>query len=337
MTTSLDILLAGGSGLLGGPTALALLAAGHRVTVLSRGTRPVAEGATPLVAHRKDADSLAAALSGRRWDLSVDFLGYDGADVARLLDVPGFRTARHVLVSTGQVYLVAAEPRPPFPESDAGKPAMAEPEPGTRAHANWVYGMGKRAAESELFRRREAGLDAVALRLPVVQGARDGTRRLWAYLQRMLDGGPLLLPDGGHFPVRYVWAEDVARAIVHLATGVSMPSPAYNLAMPDEPRLDGFLAAAAAVLGVEADFVEVDEAACEAAGLDLWMSPFSGPWCSRPLPGLAALELGFETTPSPTWLPEVVRAQLADPTPESHPSYTQRARELEFAAGRTGR
>ncbi|MFN8589599.1 MAG: NAD-dependent epimerase/dehydratase family protein [Candidatus Eisenbacteria bacterium] len=336
MTSPRHILLAGGSGLIGGPTARALLAAGHRVTVLTRGLRALPDGAEALVADRKDAASLAHALTGRTFDLSMDFLGYDAGDVARLLDVPGFATRRHVLVSTGQVYLVAAEPRPPFVETDAALPAMAEPEAGTRAHANWVYGMGKRAAETELFARRAAGLDAVALRLPIVQGARDGTRRLWAYLQRMLDGGAVLLPEGGAHPVRFVWAEDVARAVVHLAGGAALPSPAYNLAMPDEPSLRDFLSAAATCLGVTPRFLRVSETECAEAGLDAWMSPFSGPWCSRPDPALAADELGFRTTPSPLWLPKVVRAHLEEPAPEDHPGYAGRAREQALAVRLAG-
>ncbi|MBI5169708.1 MAG: NAD-dependent epimerase/dehydratase family protein [Candidatus Eisenbacteria bacterium] len=330
MAPPLEILLAGGSGLMGEPTARALLAAGHRLSVLSRGRRPSVVGAEAIAGDRTDARSLAVALGGRTFDLVVDFLAYDGADVSRLFDTPGLRIGRYVMISTGQVYLIGESRRPPFVEPDAGIPVMREPEQGTRAHANWVYGVGKRAAEAEVMRRREAGQEALALRLPVVQGAGDGSRRLWAYLQRMLDGGPILLPGGGGHPVRFVWAEDVGRAIAHLATGVSVPSFAYNVAMPDEPTLQEFLSMAATCLGAPLRTLEADPSACDAAGLDERMSPYSGPWCSRPDPGLARAELGFETTPSSIWLPEVVRAHLNETRPEPHPSYVQRAREIEF-------
>lgn len=337
MTQPLDILLAGGSGLMGEPTARALLAAGHRVTVLSRGRRAALPGAHTLVADRGDAASLAIALGGRTFDLVVDFLAYEGADVTRLFDAPGLRIGRYVMISTGQVYLIGESRRPPFVEPDAGIPVMREPEQGTRAHANWVYGVGKRAAEAEVLRRREAGQEAVALRLPVVQGAKDGSRRLWAYLQRMLDGGPILLPGGGAHPVRFVWAEDVGRAVAHFATGVPAPSFAYNLAMPDEPALLEFLGMAATCLGVRLRTLDADPVACDAAGLDERMSPYSGSWCSRPDPALARAELGFETTPSSIWLPEVVRAHVSETAPQPHPTYVQRAREIEFASRMEGR
>lgn len=319
---------------MGEPTARALRSAGHAVTVLSRGERPLrggAEGAEWLRADRKDERSLAAALTGRAFDLTVDLLAYDGADVARLLDVRGFSTARYVMISTGQVYLVAAQRTPPFTEEHAGRPAMPEPEAGTRNWHNWVYGMGKRAAESELYARRERGLSALALRLPVVQGAGDPSRRLWAYLQRMLDGGPLLLPEGGAWPVRFVWSEDVARAVALLAGGAWPGVGALNLAMPDEPTLESFLRRAAACAGREPQLVDCTEQQCEAEGLDPRLSPFSGPWCSRPDPALAARELGWTGTPSEEWLPLVVRAHLDERDPEPHPEYAQRAEEWAFA------
>jgi nucleoside-diphosphate-sugar epimerase len=202
-----------------------------------------------------------------------------------------------------------------------------------RNHANWVYGMGKRDAERaarELQQRR--GVRTTALRLPVVQGADDPSRRLWAYLQRLRDGGPLLLPGGGADPVRFVWAEDVGRALVMLSEGANAPAPAYNLAQPDEPRLADLVRSMAALLGVEARIVPCEWAQLAAAGVDERFSPYSGPWCSRPDPSLARGDWGFEGTPSGGWLAKVVQAHLeaADNTP--HPGYARRSAELALAA-----
>jgi nucleoside-diphosphate-sugar epimerase len=209
---------------------------------------------------------------------------------------------------------------------------MAEPPPGTRDHANWVYGTGKRRAEAALRRLRAShGVRATALRLPVVQGEADDSRRLWAYLERMLDGGPVLLPDGGHDPVRFVYAGDVAAALVLLAEGAPAEAAEYNLAQPDEPTLREFLGRVASAAGVEPRFVDVPAERWEAAGLDLQASPYSGRWCSRPDPARAALEWGFRARTSAEYLPEVVAAHLAEPRGPSHPGYAQRAAELELA------
>ena len=71
------ILLLGGSGLLGGPMARTLLAAGHTVTVLTRGGRGVAPGAESLVADRlaTDGAELDRVLRGRTFDLTVNSSG----------------------------------------------------------------------------------------------------------------------------------------------------------------------------------------------------------------------------------------------------------------------
>lgn len=328
----LRILVMGGSGLLGAPASRALLARGHDVSVLTRAARPVPVGATALVADRRDRSALAVALAGQRFDVVLDLLAYDGRDVERLFAVPRFEAGRYLLVSSGQVYLVSAERRPPFREADATLPAMPEPAESSPDHGNWEYGVGKRDAE-RVARELQAGgrTRATVLRLPVVQGVGDSSRRLWAYLQRLLDGGPVLLPGGGEDPVRFVWAEDVARAVVALAEGAPAAAPAYNLAQPDEPRLRDLVQSAAEILGVRANLVGCSWEALAAAGLDRMVSPFSGAWCSRPDPALAGSDWGFVGTPSAGWLPEVVRGHLAETDPTPHPGYARREAECELA------
>src|SRR5712691_11328960 len=105
------ILLLGGSGLLSGAARETFLAAGHDVSVLARGGRPLPAHPrlTALLGDRRDAASLVAALRGQRYDFTADFLAFDDADVARLLAVHGFAPGRLVMISSGQVYLVTAD------------------------------------------------------------------------------------------------------------------------------------------------------------------------------------------------------------------------------------
>lgn len=336
MGERLDVLLIGGTGFLGGHVTRGLALAGHRVTTLSHRQRPVENGVASLTADRRDPASLARALEGRRFDLTVDFLVYDAADVEALLFVPYAALGRYVMISTGQVYLVTQGATPPFREPDVEGPVTAEPEAGTPDHAEWRYGAGKRRAERILAGLRAThGVRAVALRLPIVQGESDGSLRLWAYLERLLDGGPLVLPEGGVQPVRFVDADDVARAVVWLAESPSPRVMAYNLAQPDVIPLREFLERLAREAGLRPRFVEASWEEARGAGLDESFSPYAGRWRSILDPAAVAAEWGLVGHRTEEYLPRVARWHLENRPRRSHAGYAQRARELALA-GRLG-
>lgn len=339
------VLLVGGAGFLGGHAARALLAAGHRVTVLTRGRRPTPAGAEARVADRRDAAACAAALDGLAFDLTVDFTAFDAADVHSVVAALGARLGRYTLISTGQVYLVVegvlardavgavrgpAAPSPLGEERSEG-PLMAEPAAGTPDQGEWRYGAGKRRAEAALAAgAREHGIRGLALRLPIVLGEEDGSLRLWAYLERLLDGGPIVLPGGGRMARRFLHVSDLAAVLVRLAGGEAPPGSAYNLAQPRVTALREVLEQAAASCGASPRFVDATWEECERAGLGRAFSPLASPWASVLDPARAVAELGFVGTPLERYLPGVVRWHL-EHRPASHPGYAERAREVELA------
>ena len=332
MSAAQRILLLGGTGFLGTHAAAALLQAGHDVTVLSRGTRPAPAGTSDLVADRRDPSALARALEGRRFDFTVDCAAYDDADIDRLLLVPYAALGRYVLISSGQVYLVTQSRRIPYREEDSDLPLMAAPPVGSSHHGSWIYGMGKRRAEGALLALRALhGVRAVILRLPVILGESDGSLRLWAYLERMLDGGPILLPDGGARPTRFLYVGDVARALVHLLDSPPPRLAVYNLAQPDVVPLRDLLERIARAAGTTPRFVDAGWSEIEASGIEPSFSPYAGKWVSVLDPSRAAGELGFLGTRLDEYLPIVVRWHLEHRPTLSHSGYGQRAREREYA------
>ncbi len=92
------------------------------------------------------------------------------------------------------------------------------------------------------------------------------------------------------------------------------------------------MTAAGESLGVRANLIGCTWEALADAGLDRMVSPFSGPWCSRPDPSLALRDWGFEGSPTARWLPEVVRAHVAEVDPQPHAGYARRDAELALAA-----
>jgi len=332
---SQHILLLGGTGFLGGHVAAALIEAGHRVTVLSRGRRAVPAGVEALSGDRHEPGDLARLLEGRRFDATVDFTAYDAADIERLLLIPYAALGRYVLISTGQVCLVTTAPRMPYGEDDSEYPLKPEPPAGTRDHREWSYGVGKRRAEGALLALRAShGVRGLVLRLPVMLGEGDSSLRTWAYLERMRDGGPLLLPEGGMSPVRFLYVRDLARLVLGVLESAPPKLAVYHVAQPDVVPLREVLERMARLAGLPARFAAVTDADLEAAGVDRSCSPYSGPWVSVLDPARAAAEWGFLASRLDDYLPAVVRWHLENPPGTSHPGYAQRDRERALAARR---
>jgi nucleoside-diphosphate-sugar epimerase len=327
------VLLIGGSGFLGGHAARALLEAGHEVSVLSRGNRPPLAGVETLRAERRDPASLAGALEGRRFDFTVDFAAYDAVDIERLLLIPYAALGRYVLISTGQVYLVTRCPHTPYREEDSEHPLKPEPPADTPDHREWSYGVGKRRAEGALLSLRAShGVRGVILRPPVIVGEGDHSLRLWAYLERMLDGGPIVLPEGGRQPIRFLHAGDLARVVLRLLESKPPRQAIYNLAQPDVLTLREVLERVARAAGVTPRFTDASWEELADAGIERSFSPYAGPWVSLLDPSRAGAEWGFLGTRMDDHLPGVVSWHLEHRPAASHPGYAQRGLERELAA-----
>ena len=210
----MHVLVVGGNRFVGYELAFRLLAGGHRVTLLNRGTLPDPfAGRVARLTGDRSAGGFARLVGKRTFDAAVDFAVFHGDEAAEAVTALQRRVGHYVMISTGQVYLVRM-PRPsPARESDYDGPLMAAPESAAEKE-QWDYGFGKRAAENVLAAAwKESRFPSTRLRLPMVNGERDYHRRLEGYLWRLLDGGPLILPDGGDRPTRHVYGAAVARAI----------------------------------------------------------------------------------------------------------------------------
>jgi nucleoside-diphosphate-sugar epimerase len=266
----------------------------------------------------------------------VDFAAYDGPDGRRAAEVLGGRVSHYVVISTGQVYLVREGCPRPARESDYGGPLM--PEPTTAFDkGQWEYGVKKRALEAALAEAwATSRFPVTRLRIPMVSGERDHFRRLERYLWRMLDGGPVLLPDGGDRMTRHVYSGSVVKAILALLGRSETFGQAYNLAQDETPTLRELLTLVAERLSAPARLVDVPAERVRAAGLDpLLLSPFSGQWMSFLDPARAKTELGFHHEPLGSYLDKIVTSFLAHPPVEPPPGYDSRSRELELVRGRS--
>lgn len=328
----MHVLVIGGNRFVGLLATWRLLAGGHRVTLLNRGTRPDPFGdrVERLRGDRTGPD-LERLLAGRAFDGVLDLAAFTGDDARRLAAALGPRAGHYQLVSTGQVYLVREACPRPAREADYDGPVMARPADPADLW-DWEYGVGKRACEDAVVEAGRAGFTATRLRIPMVNGPLDYHRRLEGYLWRLLDGGPVLVPDGGAHRVRHVAGEEVARFLVeHLGDRATF-GQAYNLAQEEAPTLLELLGLLRGMLGSRAELVPVPSSRLRAAGLvPVEVSPFSGRWMSFLDPSRAARELGFRHAPLERVLHAAVASFLAHPPADRPKGYARRAEELRLA------
>ena len=316
MPTSLII---GGTRNLGPDIASALLDAGFTVTLFNRGVTPPAAlpaGVERLMGDRSEASALSSAIGSRSFDAVIDTTLYNGRDAEAAARIFEDRTGRYIMLSTGQVYLVRAGPERPFTESDYEGPTIPAPTDSKFDLDNWSYGMNKRAAEDALMAAR---FPVTILRLPVVNSERDHFHRIRNYLARVLDGGPIIVPDGPHLPLRHVYGKDAVRAVMRaVSAGID---GAFNVGQDETLSIDDFLskAGAAHIAPIPARFLWE-------RGLMPNCSPFSEPWMSTLDNHLGKEVLGLAYTPFDTYLATLMRDFQADHQPP--PGYGQRPLEL---------
>jgi 2'-hydroxyisoflavone reductase len=325
-------LVIGGTRNLGPDLVAALLRRGDRVAVLNRGVTP--DGLPPQVerlrADRSDAAAFARALAGRDFDLVVDATLYTGAEAASAALTLEGRVGRYVFWSTGQVYLVRSGLAPPFVEDGYDGPVMPEPPADHGVdHDNWRYGIGKREAE-DVFRAAHSarGFPYLSLRMPMINSARDHYGRLAAYVHRLLDGGPIVVPDDqDQLRLRHVAGDDVIAATLAAADPRVPAGTCLNITQDDAFTLEGMLAIVAAALGRAARLAPVPRAALEARDLLPHCSPWSGRWMSVLANDRARAKLGISFAEPAVYLPPLVEVARRL-TPEQVPGLARRAEEL---------
>lgn len=296
MTAS--VLILGGTGDIGHFSALALREAAHRVAVLNRGV--TADELPPdverLRADRSDSTSLQAALAGRAFDLVLDTTTYNGDEARQAVELFAGRTGRYVFISSGQAYLVREGATRPFREEDYPGPVIAAPAHDSPDYESWLYGIEKREAEDVFAVAWTARrFPVTTLRLPMVASERDRRGRVQAYIARLLDGGPLLVPDEPGLPLRHVYVRDVADLVEGLVNSREGIGRAYNVSLGESTQLEEFIALLASLLRRPARIARSPRAELERRGLLPDCSPFSGKWMSELDPDRLARELQGNT------------------------------------------
>ena len=324
----MQVLIIGGTRFVGALLTYRLLARGDTVTLFNRGRTadPFGDRVERLRGDRTTPD-LAQHLAGRRFDAVIDFAAYTGADARGAIEALGDRARHYVFISTGQVYLVREACPKPSSEGDYAGPVMARPE-GASEIEPWTYGVEKRAAEDLLAAAwTSSRFPATRLRVPMINGERDPQRRLEGYLWRILDGGPVLVPDGGLAIARHIYALDLAITIAGILGDERTFGEAFNLCQEETPTVWELIGMLAERLGAPDRRVAIASSALGEIPVKE-ISPFTSRWMSHLDPARAKALFGFSHRPLGSYLDSMVASFLARHETEPPAGYWHRSAEL---------
>lgn len=301
MIRRLRILLLGGSGFLSGTLARVAVAAGHDVTVITRGRRPVTPGLTALVADRSDRAAFAASVESMpgMWDLVVDGIPYHAEDALQDVAVFSGRAARLVFVSTDFVYHPARRTNPQSEDA------------ADDAYATAGYGGEKRRAELALMEHACADLPWTILRPAHIYGpgSHPGCLPLHGrdpeLIAHLRAGRALKLVAGGRFLQQPVFAPDLARVILDVACRPKAVERVFNVAGPDVIPARVYYEILGDLLGCAVRIEDVPTADF------LAVHPDKAPLCCERVYDLTALSAAGVALPS-TPLAEGLRQLLVD-------------------------
>ena len=303
------LLVLGGTVFLGRHVVGAALAAGHDVTVLSRGR----SGAPPPAEAewvKADRDGGLGALGRREWDAIVDTSGY----VPRVVAQSAALDAGHyTFVSSGSVY---ADTSRPGVTEDA--PVLELP-PDHGEDAATHYGALKAACERVLPQ------GALVVRSGLIAGAHDPTGRFTYWAQRIAAGGDILAPEPRDQPVQLIDVRDLAEWIVKSAE--AQHSGTYNVTGKSttlEHLVEALPGNARPIWTSESWLLE--QGIEPWTDLPLWLAPTANP----DLKGFLAVDVSKAIGAGLTYRPLADTASAALEHPSAQPAGISREREREL-------
>jgi nucleoside-diphosphate-sugar epimerase len=331
----MNIFIIGGTGFISGHLVEMLLDAGHRVSVFTRGKSGGSarrrENLTFLIGDRRNENSLRDVVSADNFDAVFDLVAYKRQDSEIAAGIFRGKVGRFIHCSTISVYMVSNDVQCPITEEQANAPLMPFFE---RNPFGMHYGIDKRQCEAVLWQAHDVSEFPVSMLRPTyVCGPHDPTLRDFFWIERIRDGGPLLIPGSGDFAFQNVFVDDVARAFVSLLDHPASIGQAYNVVGEEIYSLNDYLQMLCDLLDRQPEFVHVDQEAFDGQPLGSHPRGDVFPFNTRRT-AIFSLEkikrdLYYRSTPIRDWLPRTVQWYLEKFSGHST-GFERRKDELDF-------
>lgn len=248
--TALRILFIGGTGIISSACVPRVLAAGHALTVLNRGTtarRPLpADGVEVLRADARDGASVRAAIGDREFDVVVNFVAYTPDHVQSDVELFQGRTGQYVFISSASAYQ-----KPPR------RVPVTESTPLYNPY--WRYSQDKIACEEVLTRAyREGDFPVTVVRpshtydrtsVPIEGG--------WTQIERMRRGLEVVVHGDGTSLWTLTHHVDFAKGFLGLLGNTRAIGEAYTITGDDVLTWNQIFTLLARAAGVEPRLVHV--------------------------------------------------------------------------------
>ncbi|MGM0371344.1 MAG: NAD-dependent epimerase/dehydratase family protein [Halobacteriota archaeon] len=292
----------GGTRFIGRHLVEELLAHEYDVTLFNRGRHenPFADepGVDHVTGDRTEPDSLERAAEAVDPDVVFDVVAYHPGAVEHATRVFADADA-YVYVSSGAAY--AEEDVPKREGETALEPCSAEQATDDTPE---TYGNRKAAGDRAVFEAADRGVNAMAVRPPIVYGPHDYTERLAYWLHRIETHDRIVVPGDGTNLWQRAYVEDVARGL-RLVAERGTAGEAYNVGDRNAVTLDRMVELAARALETDVEVVHASNRELSVADLDAEAFPLY-----RPYPHLLSTAkiaaLGWDSTPVETAMARTV-------------------------------
>jgi 2'-hydroxyisoflavone reductase len=244
------ILIIGGAVFLGRTIAEIALKQGHSLTLFNRGkSNPELFPQAERLIGDRSID--LSPLEGRQWDAVIDTCGYLPGDARRSAQALASAVDHYTFISTAQVY---ADLSKPAADEEA---ALASLKQGNSEELSGeTYGPLKALCEQEVMKVFPGR--ALIVRPGLIVGPYDPSDRFAYWLQRVAEGGEVLVPGPPDRPIQFIDGRDLAEWILRMAA--ERQAGTYNAIGPENRmHMEEFLQICKSITQSDASFTWVDD------------------------------------------------------------------------------
>lgn len=216
----MKLLIIGGTRYFGKRFVQLMLDQGHSVSVLTRGNSQDSFGnkVTRLIADRTDKIQLNTVIKSD-YDVVVDNMLMNSKEADDAISILRNRIGHYVMTSTLSVY----DPTTGAIFENDFEASQYVPN----SNSAFQYQEGKRAAEHVLL---SAPFSVSVMRIPVIVGPDDYTKRLLTHVKAVKENTKLYFPNPDA-KFSFLHSQDAARALMWLST--QKPKDTFNISAPN--------------------------------------------------------------------------------------------------------